>query len=73
VEDYPMHTAHRYFSALLLTAALAASGSIVAARTPQEASVHVRIYDSNHHDYHDWDDREDHAYPTTIRRQASFR
>ncbi len=57
-----MHHAHRYISALFLTAALAASGSIVAAATPQEVGVQVRVYDSNHHDYHNWDDREDHAY-----------
>jgi hypothetical protein len=57
-----MHRAHQYVSALFLAATLATSGSIVAAATPQEASVQVRVYDSNHHDYHNWDDREDHAY-----------
>jgi hypothetical protein len=57
-----MRRAHQYVSALFLAAILAASGSIVAAATPQEASVQVRVYDSNHHDYHNWDDREDHAY-----------
>lgn len=57
-----MHRAHRYASALFLTAALVASGSIVATATPQEAGVQVRVYDSAHHDYHNWDDREDHAY-----------
>jgi len=57
-----MHLANRFMTALFLTAALATSGSIVAAATPQEASVHVRVYDSHHHDYHNWDDREDHAY-----------
>jgi len=54
-----MHRPHRYAGALFLAAALAASASVVAA-TPQEASV--RVYDSNHHDYHNWNDREDHAY-----------
>jgi hypothetical protein len=57
-----MHRAHRYVSGLILTVALVASGSIVAAATPQEAGSQVRIYDSSHHDYHNWDDREDHAY-----------
>jgi hypothetical protein len=57
-----MHLANRFVTALFLTAALAASGSIVAAATPQEASVQVRVYDSHHHDYHNWDDREDRAY-----------
>jgi hypothetical protein len=56
-----MQYAHRFLSALVLTAALSASGSVLAA-TPQEGSVQVRIYDSGHHDYHNWDDREDHAY-----------
>jgi len=56
-----MHYAHRLVSALFLTAALAAGGSIVTAATPQ-AGVQVRVYDSGHHDYHNWDDREDHAY-----------
>jgi hypothetical protein len=55
-----MQIAHRYVSTLVLTAALAASGSIAAARTPQE--VQVRVYDSHHHDYHNWDEREDRAY-----------
>jgi len=55
-----MHRTRQFVSALFLTAALAASGSALAAATPQEASV--RVYDSHHHDYHNWDDREDHAY-----------
>jgi hypothetical protein len=57
-----MHRPHRYISALFLIAALAAGGSIVFAATPQEAGVQVRVYDSNHRDYHNWDDREDRAY-----------
>jgi hypothetical protein len=55
-----MRLAHRYVSALFLTAALASSGPILAARSPQD--VQVRVYDSNHHDYHNWDEREDRAY-----------
>jgi hypothetical protein len=55
-----MNRAHRFVRALFLTAALAASGSALVAATPQEVSV--RVYDSHHHDYHNWDDREDHAY-----------
>jgi type III secretory pathway component EscR len=47
-------------SGLFLTAALAVSGPIVAAA--QEAHVQVRVYDSYHRDYHNWDDREDRAY-----------
>jgi hypothetical protein len=52
---------NRFVTALFLTAALATSGSIVAAATPQ-ASVQVRVYDSHHHDYYNWDEREDSAY-----------
>jgi hypothetical protein len=55
-----MHRAHLYVSALFLTAGLVASGPIVTAAGPQ--AVQVRIYDSGHHDYHNWDEREDHAY-----------
>ena len=55
-----MKTANRIVSALFLTAAFAATGPIVAAATPQ--AVSVRVYDSNHHDYHNWDDHEDRAY-----------
>ncbi|MFZ0523815.1 MAG: hypothetical protein WAN14_13180 [Candidatus Acidiferrales bacterium] len=57
-----MHHAHRFVSAAILTIGLLAFGSLVAAATPQEAGVQVRVYDSGHHDYHNWDDREDHAY-----------
>lgn len=69
-----MHRAHRFVSALLLTATLAAGGSIATAATPQEASVQVRVYDSRHRDYHNWDDREDHAYRTyLIERHEHYR
>jgi hypothetical protein len=61
LETTDMHLANRFVTALFLTGALAASVSIVAAATPQ-ASVQVRVYDSHHHDYHNWDEREDHAY-----------
>ena len=51
-----------FVSALFLTAAIAATGSVVAAATPNDDQVQVRVYDSHHHDYHNWDDREDRAY-----------
>jgi hypothetical protein len=57
-----MHRAYRYAASLFLAAAIAAPLSMAAAGTPQEASVQVRVYDSSHHDYHNWDDREDRAY-----------
>jgi hypothetical protein len=30
--------------------------------TTAAQSVDVRVYDSHHKDYHNWDDHEDHAY-----------
>jgi hypothetical protein len=32
------------------------------AAAPQEANVQIRVYDRDHRDYHNWDDREDRAY-----------
>jgi hypothetical protein len=57
-----MHRAYLYAASLFLTAAIAAPLSMAAAGTPQEASVQVRVYDNDHRDYHNWDDREDRAY-----------
>ena len=57
-----MHRTNILLSGLFLTAALAISGPIVAAAPAQEANFQVRVYDSHHHDYHNWDDREDRAY-----------
>jgi hypothetical protein len=57
-----MHRAHRYVRALILMATLTAiGGPLVATAMPQD-SVQIRVYDSKHHDYHNWDDREDRAY-----------
>jgi hypothetical protein len=68
LETTYMYAANRFMTALFLTAALATSGSIVAAATPQ-ASVQVRVYDSHHHDYHNWDEREDRAYRGYLERR----
>ncbi|HXQ26572.1 MAG TPA: hypothetical protein VN822_09220 [Candidatus Acidoferrales bacterium] len=57
-----MHRPHRYISSLFLAAALLAPVSIMAAAAPQDASFQLRVYDRDHHDYHNWDDREDRAY-----------
>ena len=57
-----MYCANRYIASLILTAALAAPVSIMAAPTPQTASVQVRVYDPGHKDYHNWDDNENHAW-----------
>jgi hypothetical protein len=55
-----MHRIHRYVSSLILAAALVAPTVVMATPTPQE--VQVRVYDRDHHDYHNWDEREDHVY-----------
>jgi hypothetical protein len=52
---------NRYISSLLLAAAVAAPTAIMSAK-PQESTVQVRVYDRDHRDYHNWDDREDRAY-----------
>jgi hypothetical protein len=60
-----MQSTYRYFfNSLVLTAALAAPTAINAAgprpSPPQE--VQVRVYDRDHHDYHNWDGNEDRSY-----------
>jgi hypothetical protein len=57
-----MHRTKILVSGLFLMAALAISGPIVAAAAAQEANFQVRVYDRDHRDYHNWDDREDRAY-----------
>jgi hypothetical protein len=55
-----MDAARRAISLLFLMVAVATSSSICTARPAQEAQV--RVYDPDHKDYHNWDEREDHAY-----------
>jgi hypothetical protein len=62
LEDYIMHHTRRYVAALFLAAALAAPLSIMAAPSPQGATVQVRVYDRSHRDYHNWDDRENQSW-----------
>ena len=57
-----MRFTHRYISPLLLAAALAAPVAVMAAPAPKDDGVQVRFYDSHHKDYHNWDDRENHAW-----------
>ena len=57
-----MHRTHRYMSSLFLAAALATPVAITAAPEPQSASVQLRVYDRDHKDYHNWDDKENRAY-----------
>lgn len=57
-----MDIKHRYVSSLFLAAALVAPFAIKAAPKPQDAGVQVKVYDRHHKDYHNWDDRETHAW-----------
>lgn len=57
-----MQRVHRFIGTLVLAAAIITPAAVVADAKPQEASAQVRVYDRDHRDYHNWDDREDHAY-----------
>ncbi|HLW98599.1 MAG TPA: hypothetical protein VKR82_08145 [Candidatus Acidoferrales bacterium] len=57
-----MRNASRFIGSLILTAALVGPVAMMAAPAPQDAGVQIRIYDRNHKDYHNWDDRENHAW-----------
>jgi hypothetical protein len=49
-----------FLAGLFLSAALLAPLATRTSATPQLVSV--RVYDRNHRDYHDWDDRENRSY-----------
>jgi hypothetical protein len=51
-----------YISSLLLAAALAAPVAIMATPGPRDDGVQIRVYDSRHKDYHNWDDRENNSW-----------
>jgi len=55
-----MRNIHRVIGTIFLAAAIVAPAAVVA--NAQEGNVQVRVYDRDHRDYHNWDDREDHAY-----------
>ena len=57
-----MNGTHRYIASLFLTAALVMPVAMMAAPAPQRASVQLRVYDSDHKDYHNWDDNENRAW-----------
>lgn len=57
-----MRFINRTIGSMILAAAMITPSVTLAAALPQEASVQVRVYDRDHKDYHNWDDREDHAY-----------
>jgi hypothetical protein len=52
----------RTIGLFVLAGAIMAPAAMIAAPKPQDASIQVRVYDRDHRDYHNWDDREDHAY-----------
>jgi hypothetical protein len=62
MEETEMQKVHRYISGAILTAALAVPAALVAAPVPQDAKVQVRVYDSEHKDYHNWDEHENGAW-----------
>jgi hypothetical protein len=61
---------HKFVGSAILTIALAAPATIVAAPHPQDEKTHdqqaaenqKRVYDSEHKDYHNWDDNEEHQW-----------
>ncbi len=57
-----MRFTHRYISSLILAAAITAPVTIMAAPRPNGDGVQIRVYDSRHKDYHNWDDHENHAW-----------
>jgi len=57
-----MNGRHLYSASLFLTAALVMPVAMMAAPAPQRASVQLRVYDSGHKDYHNWDDNENRAW-----------
>jgi hypothetical protein len=64
-----MRKIHRYASSLVLASALVAPVGVLAGAAPQDAGVQIRVYDRDHHDYHNWDDREDRAYRNYLAEQ----
>ena len=56
-----MHRAKIYIGSLFLVGALGMPVAIKAVPVPQENREH-RVYDREHKDYHNWNDREDRAW-----------
>lgn len=59
-ENYFMSRIDRYIRSILLAAVIAAPGLVVVEARAQEAQF--RIYDRDHHDYHNWNAHEDRVY-----------
>jgi hypothetical protein len=60
LEEHIMHRVHRYIASLFLTASLATPVALMAIPAPQDGGN--RVYDKDHNDYHNWDDKENHAW-----------
>jgi hypothetical protein len=57
-----MRITNSLIGALLLAAAILAPVAAIAAPAANDDGVQIRVYDSRHRDYHNWDDRENHAW-----------
>jgi hypothetical protein len=57
-----MRITKSYISSLLLAAGILAPAAVVASPAPNDEGVQIRVYDSQHKDYHNWDDRENRAW-----------
>jgi hypothetical protein len=62
VKGDKMFSKKLFLGSLFLGAALIAPMAIVANAAPQ--GISVRVYDRDHKDYHNWDDREQSSYMT---------
>jgi hypothetical protein len=57
-----MYRRDGYIRLMFLAAAIAAIAAPAIVVDAKAQEVSVRIYDRDHHDYHNWDAREDRAY-----------
>jgi hypothetical protein len=57
-----MSNTFRHLSSLILAVALVAPVVALAAPGPQDTKIQIRVFDRDHKDYHNWDDREDRAW-----------
>jgi len=51
-----------YIGSFVLAATMVAPAAIIAMPKPNDDGVQIRVYDAHHKDYHNWDDRENHAW-----------
>jgi hypothetical protein len=59
-ENYFMCSIVNYTRSIFLVAAIATPGLLAVQAKAQE--MQVRVYDRDHHDYHNWDAHEDRVY-----------